>query len=712
MNKVLSSLAFALLGCVFVCLPMVACSDDGGSGVDSGDDGETSGYESKTLTGFASFISKISYEDIKSGAEKYEATLFELDSTVNLTNREFVTDVKDSNVFTFKKLSLHSPYALLRVSNKKGSKWTWSFVDLSKADTVYVNNMTHIEYERIVYLMKKGLSSDSAQKVAQREVMEYLFSTSFDIKPSNQISGNEKDTVQAITDMLSRLPRSRYSMLPELDTAVFWMLETDSAKVDTFKVKYADLLVVNLSGQSNNPKNLFEIKLSSEIFGRYNGLGKCSSKNDGEIKKVSNSISYYYTRPYECKKDTGWLNPGFVFQDTYEFGVGFDGEVRPANYSTFSYAYDSTLGKWISANQINDIACVTSKVGMVQQMEALGKIGYVICQKDTDRVDYYSWFSSTESAYIAYNTQGMKCDSTGKIQQSPKNPKAEFVCDDGRFMVPTASSRDADFLERERKANKCGDDEDDLRKGVLDTNIYFFCYHGYLDYAKDFDLKMGFACNSGHRGYFKYQNSMYRCDAVKWSYATDSLVVGKFVDKRDSAEYATIGIGSQVWMKENLRYEVDSSWCYNDSIENCAYGRLYQWKENIGADAKVKSICPDGFHVPSSAEWETLITFARTWATEQNVTRLLGSKDGWKKKNEAYVGNDDTYGFSGYPLGYRMADGTYTDKADAGFFCTSDVTDQSKTVYPIFYPLIKGRKDMVAVAKEPRTTCSLRCVKD
>jgi len=124
MNKVLSSLAFALLGCVFVCLPMVACSDDGGSGVDSGDDGETSGYESKTLTGFASFISKISYEDIKSGAEKYEVTLFELDSTANLTSREFVTDVKDSNVFTFKKLSLHSPYALLRVSNKKGSKWT------------------------------------------------------------------------------------------------------------------------------------------------------------------------------------------------------------------------------------------------------------------------------------------------------------------------------------------------------------------------------------------------------------------------------------------------------------------------------------------------------------------------------------------------------------------------------------------------------------
>ena len=82
------------------------------------------------------------------------------------------------------------------------------------------------------------------------------------------------------------------------------------------------------------------------------------------------------------------------------------------------------------------------------------------------------------------------------------------------------------------------------------------------------------------------------------------------------------------------------------------------------------------------------------------------------EKNEVYVGNDDTYGFSGYPLGYRTADGTYTDKADAGFFCTTDVTADANPVYPIFYPLIKGLLDLVPVAKEPRTTCSIRCVKD
>ena len=714
LNKVLWTFFLALIGCLFVCMPLVACGDDSGSAVDSGDGGkEESQYALKNLTGFASFISKNTYEKIKSGSEKYEVTLFELDSGANLTNREFITDVKDSNVFTFEKLSLQSPYALLCVFDKKTFMGRWSFVDLSKTDTVYINNMTHIEYERIVYLMKKGLSADSAQKKAQHDVMEYLLSTSFDIKPSNQITKNENDTVLAIVDLLSHNPIARYPSLPGSDSAVFWMLETDPAKVDTFKTKYADLLESNLWQNSSDPVILFEKRLSSEIFGRYTGLGECSNKNDGEIKKVSNSVSQNYNRPYRCQKDTGWINPGFYFQETYDLGVGFDGEVRHGDFTSFSYAYDSTLGKWIYANVLNDIACVSSRVGMVLETKSFNRTYYNMCRKDTSRTDdYYDWTSSTQMAYITYQSQFIVCDTTGKIQRNPLDPTAELVCEDGQFRVATEKDREDASLEEERKVNACGDDEDDIRKGKLDTNTYYFCYHGYLDYAKDFDLKMGFACNSGHKGYHKYQNSMYYCDAVNWKYATDSLVVGTLVDKRDSAEYATIGIGSQVWMKENLRYVVDSSWCYNDSLENCAYGRLYQWKENIGADAKVKNICPDGFHVPSSAEWDTLITFARAWAKDQNVTHLLGSKDGWKKKNEVYVGNDDTYGFSGYPLGYRTADGTYTDKADAGFFCTTDVTADANPVYPIFYPLIKGLLDLVPVAKEPRTTCSIRCVKD
>ena len=93
LNKVLWTFFLALIGCLFVCMPLVACGDDSGSAVDSGDGGkEESQYALKNLTGFASFISKNTYEKIKSGSEKYEVTLFELDSGANLTNREFITD--------------------------------------------------------------------------------------------------------------------------------------------------------------------------------------------------------------------------------------------------------------------------------------------------------------------------------------------------------------------------------------------------------------------------------------------------------------------------------------------------------------------------------------------------------------------------------------------------------------------------------------------
>ena len=55
--------------------------------------------------------------------------------------------------------------------------------------------------------------------------------------------------------------------------------------------------------------------------------------------------------------------------------------------------------------------------------------------------------------------------------------------------------------------------------------------------------------------------------------------------------YSTIVLNQQTWLAENLNFEVEDSYCYEQEPNNCEqYGRLYNWEtaqficENLGPD--------------------------------------------------------------------------------------------------------------------------------
>jgi uncharacterized protein (TIGR02145 family) len=126
--------------------------------------------------------------------------------------------------------------------------------------------------------------------------------------------------------------------------------------------------------------------------------------------------------------------------------------------------------------------------------------------------------------------------------------------------------------------------------------------------------------------------------------------IGTFTDERDGQTYKTVKIGNQVWMAENLRFNVgDGCWCYQDNEDNCKkYGRLYTW------DA-AKKACPAGYHLPSREEWAELVDYA---GGKETAGKKLKSKSGWDNKDDGSSGNGtDEYGFSALPSGIRAPDG-------------------------------------------------------
>ena len=157
---------------------------------------------------------------------------------------------------------------------------------------------------------------------------------------------------------------------------------------------------------------------------------------------------------------------------------------------------------------------------------------------------------------------------------------------------------------------------------------------------------------------------------------------GTMTDSRDGQIYKTVKIGKQVWMAENLNYRKEiggekisyasqrdrddqayfklarryafgtwlddpTSFCYGDDSTNCSkYGRLFTW-------IVANKVCPEGWHLPSRAEWDTLIDFV---GGKELAGKILKSSNSWFGKGN---GTDD-YGFSALPAGHRYVTDEFT----------------------------------------------------
>lgn len=194
--------------------------------------------------------------------------------------------------------------------------------------------------------------------------------------------------------------------------------------------------------------------------------------------------------------------------------------------------------------------------------------------------------------------------------------------------------------------------------------------------------------------------SLFLFNGTLWGGTNTGFLCGDQIMVADGNIYNTVLMGTQCWMKENLRTTTYSdgtpipnvtdvtawsnlttgayTWYDNDISWKEEYGALYNWYATVDAN-----LCPTGWHVPTDSEWTILTDYIggpdSPHGNELKSCRQVNSPSGgncntsehprWNESSTQY-GTDD-YGFSGLPSGYRKDNGYFYNIGGIGAWWSS-----------------------------------------
>jgi uncharacterized protein (TIGR02145 family) len=180
-----------------------------------------------------------------------------------------------------------------------------------------------------------------------------------------------------------------------------------------------------------------------------------------------------------------------------------------------------------------------------------------------------------------------------------------------------------------------------------------------------------------------------------------------FTDPRDGQTYSTIEIGNQTWFSENLNYQTNDSWWYDNSSANGdIYGRLYTY-------TAARTACPSGWHLPSDDEWKTLEMHLGMSQSEANRIGNRGTDQGEQMKSTSGWYNNgngtNSSGFNAPPGGMRDGDGSFNGLSFYGYWWSSTL-DSDSYMWDRYLYFAKGQ--VFRSSSFTNNSFSIRCVKD
>lgn len=189
-----------------------------------------------------------------------------------------------------------------------------------------------------------------------------------------------------------------------------------------------------------------------------------------------------------------------------------------------------------------------------------------------------------------------------------------------------------------------------------------------------------------------------------------------FIDARDKQIYRKVTIGTQTWMAENLNFETADCHCYKDSAKYCAkYGRYYTWADAMDSAAffsdnakgcgdgktctvktPARGICPEGWHIPDSTEWNTLYS-----AMGESGYAMQA------KGFEEWPNATDAYGFSAFPAGHYS--GNFYNVGFSAFFWSASESNSGSAYHWYLFASIASLSNDHGYKDDG---IAVRCVKD
>ena len=646
--------------------------------------------------------------------------------TLQLTDERFEGEVNsDKGDFSVKDVSLKSTCALFEVTGLYRSEITGktsskeltlrALTDLKDRESVNINILTNLEYERLVHLVtEKGKTFAEAKAQAEQEVL-----AAFDIAGSfeefenlNIFESGDGNAALLAVSVMMQAKTDDAGLAKRIEKFEDSFAETGMWKDSAAKATISDWAAGAIAGNGLDSirKNIetWDIGDTVAAFEKY-----IEAFGDTVILSSDSLPSSSSTPVEDLSSSSAKTNAGSEYDATANTLKDLrDGKVyKTVKIGDQVWMAENLNFETDSSFCYNDSAEYCAKYGRLYVWTA----AMDACPSDWHLPDLAEW-RMLLAAVGGDSIAGTKLKST-----SGWNSDGNGTDDFGFTVLPAGGWGSKDFVGEAAAfwTSEWYDEYDDYAYGIrlyTDTIVRKFysnkyigssvrCVKGSATAPKSSSSSAG-EVNCSALLEEERKNGAWNWNVPKECRFNPDIDYGTMTDERDGKVYRTVKIGNQVWMAENLNYYdstnlniKEASWCYgksdNKDSSTCdVTGRLYTWAAAI-------TVCPSDWRLPSDADWDSLFSVVGGRSGGRNLKSLTG----WYGDG----GGTDSFGFSAIPGGHKYDGGAFFSVGIYAYFWSSTEREDGKVRGMSLY---YSYDDMTPYIIDKNVAYSVRCVRD